>query len=80
MGALAVKELLLSAQDKGVELQLETATLENQVRALSFRRNSNAHTYIHTTLFTYNMTRLSQNIVMLGSVMITRLCWMQSTK
>lgn len=32
MGALAVNQLLVSSQDKGVELTLETAPLENQVR------------------------------------------------
>jgi hypothetical protein len=31
MGALAVNQLLSSSQDKGVELTLETAPLENQV-------------------------------------------------
>lgn len=32
MGALAVNQLLSSSQDRGVELTLETAPLENQVR------------------------------------------------
>jgi len=31
MGALAVNQLLVNSQDKGVELTLETAPLENQV-------------------------------------------------
>jgi hypothetical protein len=31
MGALAVNQLLVASQDKGVELTLETAPLENQV-------------------------------------------------
>jgi hypothetical protein len=31
MGALAVSQLLESAQDKGVELNLETASVENEV-------------------------------------------------
>lgn len=31
MGALAVSQLLENAQDKGVELALETAAVENQV-------------------------------------------------
>ena len=34
MGALAVNQLLVNSQDKGVELTLETAPLENQVWAL----------------------------------------------
>ena len=33
MGALAVNQLLVNSQDKGVELTLETAPLENQVRS-----------------------------------------------
>ncbi len=32
MGTLALNQLLQSAQDKGVELELDTAVLENQVR------------------------------------------------
>lgn len=31
MGALALNQLLESSQEKGVDIQLETATLENQV-------------------------------------------------
>lgn len=31
MGALAVSQLLENAQDKGVEIALETAAVENQV-------------------------------------------------
>jgi hypothetical protein len=31
MGALAVNQLLTNSQEKGVELALETAPLENQV-------------------------------------------------
>jgi hypothetical protein len=31
MGALTVSQLLVDAQDKGVDLNLETASLENQV-------------------------------------------------
>lgn len=33
MGALAVNQLLVNSQDKGVELTLETAPLENQVQS-----------------------------------------------
>lgn len=36
MGALAVNQLLVNSQDKGVELSLETAPLENQVRGVNF--------------------------------------------
>ncbi len=31
MGALAIDQLFQNAQDKGVQLALETSTLENQV-------------------------------------------------
>lgn len=35
MGALAVSQLLENAQDKGVEIALETAAVENQVSSYS---------------------------------------------
>lgn len=35
MGALALNQLLESAQEKGVDIQLETSSLENQVTSIS---------------------------------------------
>ena len=51
MGALAVSQLLENAQDKGVEIALETAAVENQVSTLflhilcSFYKVSLKHRY-----------------------------------
>lgn len=39
MGALAVSQLLESAQDKGIQITLETAAVENQVSLIRYEEN-----------------------------------------
>lgn len=50
MGALAVSQLLENAQDKGVEIALETAAVENQVSSCSSIKSVSILSYSYMML------------------------------